>query len=509
MNPAVPITTAAPSKWYKLLEYFWFAVAVISFYLLFERTWISLSGENNEEGKWGAWVIGIYAIALYVLFLSEGVSHGITQLHKADREGMFKAVGDDKDLSDEKKPKLTAFLNLVFSSYQPFLIGRQIISLSAVALLAVAIEKSPDHEWLGPTLSAFVKGTIHFAIKIFPPLPSLFVEAGHHAAYLIKHFLVDFLIAFLLSALVPCWFAQILPGLLASTSSLGFLKIPGAKPCARLAIFIGRLGSGLPGQLLFRFLRKVPIFHTEERIGVGDAATFQHLTAALGECITARRIQLDVKRGSLVVTDTITVELSARPRSRINQTLRVATSYCPASQISLHAPTGYHFPVLGGLSSKAAIIKINDIKTDAEITTELLMFAEATFETPLPRSTSKGEQVTFQFYYTCTALSLDPDIGQLFFFEISKPTQLLEIVLNPDQGLFCQPVDEMRYGHVEELQMRRRDILGDENIRFESEKVGEHSRKLSKLYPRSGRYGLLLNAMAFDPSRSAAVGKSP
>jgi hypothetical protein len=67
----------------------------------------------------------------------------------------------------------------------------------------------------------------------------------------------------------------------------------------------------------------------------------------------------------------------------------------------------------------------------------------------------------------------------------------------------------MRYGHVEELQMRRRDILGDENIRFESEKVGEHSRKLSKLYPRSGRYGLLLNAMAFDPSRSAAVGKSP
>jgi hypothetical protein len=57
--------------------------------------------------------------------------------------------------------------------------------------------------------------------------------------------------------------------------------------------------------------------------------------------------------------------------------------------------------------------------------------------------------------------------------------------------------------------MRRRDILGDENIRFESEKVGEHSRKLSKLYPRSGRYGLLLNAMAFDPSRSAAVGKSP
>jgi hypothetical protein len=131
------------------------------------------------------------------------------------------------------------------------------------------------------------------------------------------------------------------------------------------------------------------------------------------------------------------------------------------------------------------------------------MFAEATLETAIPRPTFAAEQITFQFSYTCEALSLEPDIVDIFFFEVSKPTRSLEISLHLEEGLFCQQ-PKMIMGNIEEVMMQS-SVLEEENVRFATKMVDGHGRILTINYPQSGRYGLFLNTRHRDPTTAATA----
>jgi hypothetical protein len=475
---------------YRRLRIFWILIAAVTVYLLAERIWLSLAGGNNDPDKWGAWVVVVYGVSLYVLFITEGVSHSAAQLHKADHEGVLDAIQKDTAYSQRKQTKLIEFLNLVFSRFEPFLIGRQIISLSAVAFLAIAIEKSPDvtNDPLGSLL-------VKFAAWALPPPSDTLLKIVHS----IQYFLGGFFAAFLLSALFPCWFSQILPSLLATKGSIRFFNFPGAKPCARAAIYVGRSGAGLPGQVVFDLIKnwKRLGFDTDERIGVGDASTFTHLTATLGECVSSRKIHLDISKDDLVVTDSITVELMGKPRSTVDQTLRVAMTHCGPEEIQTHPPA-YQVPngTAYARASKAAIIAITDKADGTKWTSELLMLAVANLETAIPRQGFSTEKVIFQFQYTCKALSLASDITDVFFFEISKPTRSLKITLHLSPGLFCRE-PSAKMGNIEEVMLRTFDEEGG-SVPFETKMVDGHGRILTRNYPQSGRYGLYLNVMSQD-----------
>jgi len=131
----------------------------------------------------------------------------------------------------------------------------------------------------------------------------------------------------------------------------------------------------------------------------------------------------------------------------------------------------------------------------ARLTSELLILVEATLGMAIPRPNHKSEQVTFEFRYALKPLSLDPDTRDVFFFEVLKPTRYLEVCLHPESGLFVEEPTVKR-GDIEELLLHGLDTEAENS--FSSEMLGAHGRKLSRNYPRSGRYAVFLNAMLQD-----------
>jgi len=57
----------------------------------------------------GIWVVGIYAVSLYILFLSEGGEPQATQLHRADPEGVLDLVDSDTGSTTRKKSRFKSF----------------------------------------------------------------------------------------------------------------------------------------------------------------------------------------------------------------------------------------------------------------------------------------------------------------------------------------------------------------------------------------------------------------
>jgi len=487
-----PLVTSAD---HKRLRVFWYFTAAVITYLLFERLWFSYYKSGSSD--WGVWVTPVYVVSFCILFLSEGVGHSAAQLHKADREGVHNTVNTLYAGLPEKKAKLEECLALLFANFEPFIIGRQIISLSAVALLAIAIENSSDASALGSLVVLTLK---QIAIFCFPPVPTSFSEPVFGVIGAAKHFVSGILAAFLLSALIPCWFAQILPSLLTTTASLRFFDIRGAKLFVRAALHIYRVGTGLPGQLLANHIRrsKAMGFDKEELIGAGDTSTFKHLTSALGEYISSRKIELEIAEDYLLVTDQIALALIGKPRSSIDQTLRVAMTHCDPSAIIIENEVKIVYPqgIEGTRKQRAAVVTLTDSTDASRLVQELIVLGEARLETEIPRSESEPEQVAFTFRYMTKPLSFELDKPDVFFFEIFKPTQFLEITLSFKSGLFCKS-PKIKAGNIEEVMFR--DINDEDEISFTTRTLPGHKRILSKNYPRTGRYGLSLNVLRQKP----------
>jgi hypothetical protein len=479
---------------HKALRVFWYLILAVTVYLLVERGWFSFY--DHTPDNWGRAVIPIYIFSLCVLFLAEGVSHSAAQLHKADREGVLNQVQNDTSRLQKGKARLVEFLNSLFANFESFVIGRQIISLSAVALLAIAIENSAEikQDFLGHLLAQSLRAMANF---VFPPVSADVSKVVIETARWLEHFLSGFVAAFLLSALFPCWFSQILPSLLTTTASLRFFDLWGARVCVRASIYIGRAGTGLPGQVAARWIRRWPVlgFDKVERIGSGDTSTFEHLRSILGECISSRKIQLEISAAYLLVTDEITLELIGKPTSSVAQTLRVAMTHCDPSEISIDNNVEVTYPkgITGGeRKQKAAVITLTDSTDAARLTQELLILAETRLETEIPRPTFESEQIRFTFRYMTPHLSLEPDKRDVFFFEISKPTRSVEISLHFEAGLFCEN-PKIRAGNIEEVIFRN--IEDEDEVPFVPQMLDAHGRILSKEYPKAGRYGLFLNVL--------------
>lgn len=492
-----PVAGSSPHRFRNGLELFWIVVAAITLALLIERGILSFSRQAAHD-KWGAWVVLFYLVALFVLFLSEGVSHSVTQLHKADREGLQAAIARYPNLLDKQRQSLPGFLETVFANFDGFLIGRQIISLSAVALLAVAIEKSPETR--DDAVRANTIAFFRYLAGLFPAVPEPVGALSHQIAHLSEQFFGDFVAAFLLSALFPCWLAQILPGLLASRGSVRFFSIPGSKLCARAAIAIGRSGAGLPGELAYKVMASPAGFDREEHIGAGDASMFLHQSAGYGEAISSRIITMTIREDALVLQDVMTIDVMGTPSSKIDQTLRIAMTHCAPGDIEVeNARLDYPTGTKGNVSTKAAVVSIADKKSPAEVMTqEVIIFAKVALEDAIPRGDAVAEAVRIEFNYKTKPLSLDPEVSDLICFDVTKPTKTLEIRLSHDPDLFCE-APTLTVGGIEEVLLRRWDAEEVEGVHF-SNLDPSQGRIMTIRYPRLGaRYALKLNMMPAQP----------
>jgi hypothetical protein len=493
-----PVGVLPPARYHKALRRFWTAVAVVTFVLLVERGILSVIRPAASD-KWGAWVILFYAVALYALFLSEGVSHSVTQLHKADREGLLEAIANNENLSNRQRANLPGFLLSIFDNFEGFLIGRQIISLSAVALLAVAIEKSPETR--GDAMRAYAISAVRSIGGLLPTVPESIAQGVHTVALFSEHFVGDFVAAFLLSALFPCWLAQILPGLLASRASIRFFNFFGAISCARSAIYIGRSGAGLPGQFLYKLFGSKTGFDREEYIGAGDASTYVHQRTGVGEGVSSRVIVMTIGKDALVVSDSMTIDVLGAPASKIDQTLKVAMSHCNPNDVEV-ATTRLECPAgtSGVVKTKAALLSIADKKLPAQaVARELIIFAEVVLQDAIPRGKAEAEAIRVEFNYKAPPLSLDQDTSDQICFDVVKPTKSLEIRLVVEPDLFFEAPNVTVSG-IEEVLRRGWDAEEVDELQIPSTANQGRERILTVKYPRLGaRYALNLNVMPAQP----------
>ncbi|MGP9812947.1 hypothetical protein ACTZWT_15680 [Rhodopseudomonas sp. NSM] len=486
-----------------LLHIIWYLIAVITIFLLVERGWFSLRAPLKPD-EWGSAAVIVYLISLYTLFLSEGVNHSATQLHKTDRDGIYETIRRDKNYSQKRTESLIRFLTFTLDRFESFLIGRQIISLSAVALLAIAIERSPKvhDELIYSEASKVAAWGFTFASDLLPASLKSTVDSAHihTSSFFSSLFGGEFFSTFLLSALFPCWISQIFPGLLATKGSVRFFTFPGAKPCASAAVLIGQLGAGLPGQFFYNNLVRLKLlgFDNDEHIGIGDASTYSHLRTALGECITSRKVILKIADTGVTVADTFVLERLAPPSSRICPTLRVALPHCAANEIKVHDS---HLVQPDGIKAKVSTRAAQVIVADYSITpvspkqaAELLILAKCTLENAIPRDLTDSETLEVTFNYHCPPFSTDDSVIDLFCIDVTKATRLIEIILEFDDGLFCEePTVAMR--GIDELMLQR--LNSDyETERTAIERIGANQRRITIKYPPMGtRYVLSINVV--------------
>jgi hypothetical protein len=300
-----------------------------------------------------------------------------------------------------------------------------------------------------------------------------------------------------------------LPEMLADEHSIRFMRNWFVSSYVKAAIRVARIGAGWAGRFLFLRSRHRLGFTETEHIEVGDAALFEKSSLTLGLAVTDRLIRVIIKKDKSLIEDTSTISYFGGANRDVGQVIRVAV---PNSKqlnvIRAHgrAPTdvGAH----AQWNHKSVGIDAKDLTTGASLSlNEVVMSLHTTLKTGLPRSGKKSETVDTDFAFEVDPFSVVETIKDSIYFDISKPTKTLTVVIEADPGLFVlepivirtQPIDELLLLGVN----RFRDIA---ERRIKSEPLPNGS-KIVIAYPQlASRFQLELDVRQDD---SATLEKKP
>lgn len=294
------------AMFYHTATLFWLFVLCLAIFIFLIRIIIAqtsdLSGESTVE-------ILVLVSCIYLLFLLEGLQHCAIQINDADTDGISDVVSRNVG---RRKLRRTDFMVTRFRSdlyFEQFLTGRNMCSMILIVMIAFILDKMP---FAGPDKNMFYS----------------FIDS--HSYWPTAHIAIDpvlhsFVIVFLLSTLLPCWIAQLLPQLLAGKHSVEFIQMPGARVATWIAISVAQLETGRPSEFLHAGVRRIFGAFTEPEIfPPGQAAMFERQAASFGMSVEERSIKIEAHTDKLTIEDRSSLAYRGEGVSTIRHSLRIA-----------------------------------------------------------------------------------------------------------------------------------------------------------------------------------------
>lgn len=381
---------------------------------------------------------------IYFLFLLEGLQHCAIQITDADHDGindvLAKSVGGRKRRSTDSM--IDTFRSK--SKFELFLTGRNMCSMISIVMIAFILDHMPFSEPSEANVFySFVDTNSHW-----PHIHTIFSPLLH-----------NFITLFVLSTLLPCWIAQLLPQILAGKHSVEFMQMPAARLATGIAISVARLETGRPSEFLHAGVRRFFGKFTEpERFAVGKAAMFDRQAESLGMSVEERTIAIEAHADRLAVYDRCTLAYRGAGVSTIRHSLQLVPP--PKGNVTLD-DWGFEFPDwittydqptarLLAITTSQGLEQINannrapegDISPDlvlSPLSHYLVVSFEANIENEIPRDPDKPESVSVRANFVQSPLEIDPDPdSEAFYITISKPTRSLTVEIKTFDKIFVK-----------------------------------------------------------------------
>jgi len=447
----------------------------------------------NESFGWALTITTGYVVLLYSLFVFEGLHHVAMQMHGADHDSVRRFI--ESNVPSNQQNKVRVIAARLRDNFNEFLIGRQIGILSVVVMLASVIDSMAlTHDnLLSHTIASGFNSMSRWALPSAWGVHSLDIETARSGIRVLTE---SFAITLLLSALLPCWIAQMLPEMLADGHSIRFMRNPFVSIYVSIAIRVARIGAGWPGRYAFLQLHRLLGFIETEHIEVGDAALFEKSSSTLGLAVTDRSIKIIIKKDGSLIEDKSRISYFGSANRDVGQVIRVAVPN--SKEVKL---TNAHGRVPSGIGARGEWnlkwIKIDarDLKTEASLSlNETVMSLHTTLKTGIPRSGKKEEAVYTDFAFEVDPFAVVETIKDSIYFDISKPTKRLTIEIEVAPGLFVLEPVVLRTQPIDELLLLGVNRFRDVPLRrFTFEQLGNGSKIEMGFPPLASRFQLELD----------------
>ena len=404
---------------------FWLVVLFFAFLLFIVR--LIIAQTSDFSGRSTLQLIALLAF-IYFLFLLEGLQHCAIQITDADHDGindvLAKSVGGRKRRSTDLM--IDTFRSK--SKFELFLTGRNMCSMISIVMIAFILDHMPFSEPSEANVFySFVDTNSHW-----PHIHTIFSPLLH-----------NFITLFVLSTLLPCWIAQLLPQILAGKHSVEFMQMPAARLATGIAISVARLETGRPSEFLHAGVRRFLV----------NLPSRNDSLWARPQCLTDKRNCWECRSKSALLRSRPTQTdwpstIDARLRIVERVYLRFAihcNSYPTKGNVTLD-DWGFEFPDwittydqptarLLAITTSQGLEQINannrapegDISPDlvlSPLSHYLVVSFEANIENEIPRDPDKPESVSVRANFAQSPLEIDPDPDlEAFYITISKPTR--------------------------------------------------------------------------------------
>ena len=372
-------------------EFLWSLFLALASFVAVIR--LSIAFRSNEQNA----IILLFLIVpmSYVLSILEGLLAAVTKLRSygdGDADNFIK-----NKILNRRSKRLASYIFGVSRTerFANFVSGRQILVMLLAASITLCVTALP----ISKGFPVFIRHAPGW-------LPDIINGA------------VDLTVA----ALIPCWFAQLLPQHLAIDKPFEFSRLLFGHELACLSVRIGDIGAGWPA-LLAEWAVQFFAFSEPENIGISPIRIFDHMVSELGYCIESREIHLKINKNECIVTDKAIFRFVGEPQSVIWFSLRL---FKPATPKVTSVP---EFPVHAELEPKIFNVEISDLpKTGAEA--QAIWATKISLSPPLPRSRDRSlARGSISATYQSLPLDYKPSLEELLFVDISTPTQRLRLRL--------------------------------------------------------------------------------
>ena len=381
-----------------------------------------------SNGLTGSILTVIILSLMYWLFLLEGLLVVMTQLRSSDAEGARQYV--ERHLTPRQRGVAEWFVTLAHGDrFHLFVNGRQILVVILIVAIASLVTVLPLHRTLG-FFAFFNLASSPFHVQHHPTswLDSAWGQVGNLAYLTLKHPIL----AAIISALFPCWAAQLLPQRLALDRNFEFIRLWGSPELTCLSLWVARAGAGWPGEALVWCVQRLGGFDGREHIDIGMEKIFDHQCAAASSFIDLRELEVTADAEKCTVRDVSTIIFQNRPTHYIWTAVRLFKPKVREAAWEYRFPEGVH------PDSEEKVIRLRVSSAEANgsggeealVDGDIVVATKVSLSPPLPRSHSqRKEHGVIIAEYTTQPLDLGQNTTDRLIIDISGLTKKLRVTL--------------------------------------------------------------------------------
>jgi hypothetical protein len=333
----------------------------------------------------------------------------------ADPDGVASFITTSAQIGDRQRPIISALSTRLCLRFDDFVVGRQLFTIATVVALALVINKlrlTPDTP----------------AVNLAPPALFSFLST------LVNHRITTFLV----STLMPCWIAQLLPQFLADRRGIEFLQLWPSRVITEISLLICRVGAGKPASWIHRFLSRTGRFSGVEKIPIGARSLFEEVAKYYGTYVDNWTITISVEQDRVVVAEAIKYVFESGATSDIRHIVKAA-GVIDKLTYEIQPPSGV---ASAEPSLKQIGIYLGETKPGDTNPTifqgEVNCLIELPLETSIPRSPIQADEATVITTYETGAIDAGIGLKDGVYIDIIKPTRELVVIFKADDSMIVR-----------------------------------------------------------------------